>query len=178
MSGFELGSSAWHADVLDQARLQPHRDINQKEEIINTLIKLRSTKGTKDETIKCIGDRLTKLAQKGNLKDPIQIGLAIANLTNPRTNKPATNDTKNKYAYAYKDYCEANGITWKKPYYRVEEGTPLIPTQQNVQAIIDNSSRNYATTFTIEAEIGCSPEELYQVTQKDIDKEKGEIAIK
>jgi hypothetical protein len=93
------------------------------------------------------------------------------------TDKKADNQTRNKYASAYNHYCQANEIQWKKPFYKVEEKTPLIPTPQDVQAIIDNSSEDYVTIFTIESEIGCCPEELYQVKQKDISTEKGEISI-
>jgi hypothetical protein len=39
------------------------------------------------------------------------------------------------------------------------------------------SSEDYVTIFTLEAEIGMSPEELYQVTQSKINREKGEISI-
>jgi integrase len=78
---------------------------------------------------------------------------------------------------AYNHYCNTNGIRWNKPYYKVTEKTPLIPTPQDVQAIIDNSTEDYVTIFTIEAEIGCCPEELHQVTRRDINLEKGEISI-
>jgi hypothetical protein len=91
--------------------------------------------------------------------------------------KKADPQTKNKYASAYNHYCIANSINWKKPYYKVIEKTPLIPTPQDVQAIIDNSSEDYVTVFTIESEIACCPEELYQVIQRDINKETGEISI-
>jgi len=87
------------------------------------------------------------------------------------------NQTRNKYAAAYNHYCKANSLVWKKPYYKIVQKTPLIPTPQDVQAIIDNSSENYVTIFTIEAEIGCCPEELHKVAERDINKETGEISI-
>jgi len=180
--GFEPGSSAWQADVLVQARLRPHgTSVNTIEaKIINTLIKLKANGNTSDITIRRINAALTKLAQNSNLDQPEQVKLYIADLKIKDKNgkiKQADNQTKNKYASAYNHYCKANEIQWKKPFYKVVEKTPLIPTPQDVQAIIDNSSENYVTIFTIEAEIGCCPEELYQVTQKDINIEKGEISI-
>jgi len=203
--GFEPGSSTWQADVLNHsslkslgtsvpneiqmARLRPQTETQSaieqlkpiapdfEQRIAYTLIKLRASSGVKDETIKRIGYALTRLAQKCNLNDPIETGTYIRDMEHPLTKKPMDNATKNKYANAYKKYCTENGIQWKKLYYKIPEKTPLIPTPQNVQAIIDNASEDYVCIFTIEAEIGCSPEELYQVTQKDIDREKGEISI-
>ena len=169
---FEPGSSAWQADVLDQTRLRPHEtSVNTIEpKILNTLIKLKANGNTKDMTIRRINATLTKLSQTNNLDNPEQVKLYIANMK-------ADNQTKNKYATHYNHYCKANAIEWKKPFYKVVEKTPLIPTPQDVQAIIDNCSEDYVTIFTIESETACCPEELYQVTQKDINTEKGEISI-
>jgi integrase len=89
----------------------------------------------------------------------------------------ASNDSKNKFAYAYKRYCDVNSIQWNKPYYKVVEITPLIPSTQNVQAIINNASIDYVTIFTLEAEIGCSPEELHRIKLKDIDQERGALSV-
>jgi hypothetical protein len=100
----------------------------------------------------------------------------IANSKTKR-GKPTTPETKNKWLFCYANFCKYNGIQWTKPYYKVAENVPLIPTPLDVQAIINNSSTNYATIFTIEAEIGCNPEELRQVTQQHINSEKGEISI-
>jgi hypothetical protein len=138
---------------------------------------LKASSGAKDETIKRIGYALTRLAQKCSLYDPIGTATYIGDMTHPETHKPMDNATKNKYANAYKKYCDENGIQWKKPYFKVPEKTPMIPTPKEVQSIIDNASENYVTIFTIMAEIGCSPEELYQVTQDKINREKGEISI-
>ena len=189
---FEPGSSAWQADVLDQTRLRalgtsvnPITDKNlttpAEAKIANTLIQLKANGRTADQTIKRIATNLTRLAQQCNLDNPEEVKLHIAEMqtTDKHTSqkKKADNQTKNKYASAYNHYCITNNINWKKPYYKVIEKTPLIPTPQDVQAIIDNSSEDYVTIFTIEAEIACCPEELYQVTQKHINKETGEISI-
>jgi hypothetical protein len=189
---FEPGSSAWQADVLDQTRLRAlgtsvnpvsNKNLTTKTEakIANTLIQLKANGRTEERTIKRIGTNLTKLAQQCNLDNPEEVKLNIAEMQTidkrTRQKKKADNQTKNKYASAYNHYCLANGINWKKPYYKIVEKTPLIPTSQDVQAIIDNSSEDYVTVFTIEAEIGCCPEELYQVTQKSINKETGEMSI-
>ena len=60
----------------------------------------------------------------------------------------------------------------------MEEKAPLIPTRDNVNAIINNSGKKYATIFTLLSEIGCAPHELENVTQNDIDIEQGIISIR
>ena len=179
--GFEPGSSAWQADVLNQTRLRPlGTSVKTDSKIANTLINLKLDGRTNETTIKRIEARLTRLAQNCDLDNPKDVKLYLAEMKvkdKHGKEKKADNQTKNKYASAYNHYCIANNINWRKPYYKVVQKTPLIPTPQDVQAIIDNSSEDYVTIFTIEAEIGCCPEELYQVTRKDINLEKGEISI-
>jgi hypothetical protein len=149
---------------------------NAEECIINTLITLKGN-GTKENTVKCLGYKLSRFKKETDLNNPETVRNYIANLKDNKTGKALDNATKNKYVTAYDHFCKVNGLTWKKPYYKVAENTPLIPTPQNVQAIIDNASENYVTIFTIEAETGCSPEELYNITQDKINKDKGEISI-
>jgi len=101
----------------------------------------------------------------------------IATLTNERTGTPLQNSTKNKFAYAYDKYCTVQQIIWKKPHYREQEQAPLIPTTDNVNAIIGSASRHYALIFTILKETGASGKELENVPRKDIDTEQGLIKI-
>jgi hypothetical protein len=130
-----------------------------------------------EKTATSLGYDLKHIAKECDLNNPEQVKTYIANDKTQKTNKPLNNATKNKYATAYDHYCKINGLKWQKPYYRVEENTPLIPTPADVQAIIDNATKRYAVIFTIESEIGCNPEELHKVTQKDINPEQGTISI-
>jgi len=190
--GFEPGSSAWQADVLDQARLRPHEDslllhalkpvlkpisTKTEETIINTLIALRNN-GLNEQTIKGISYKLRQIAQNCNLNNPEEVKGYIATAKNQKTKKPLEDATRNKFIFAYDKYCQVNGTQWKKPFYKTEPKTPLIPTPQNIDLIIGNASKKYAPIFTILAEIGCSPIELSNVTQQDIDAEQGIIRIR
>jgi integrase len=154
------------------ARLRPHTDAL----IANTLIKCANDAIT-PITVKAIEYSLRQLSRKADLTQPEEVKNAIATSMNTKTHQPTAPETKNRLLFAYDKFCRYNEIKWEKPYYKSEEKTPLIPTPQNVQAIIDNSSEDYVCIFTIESEIGCSPEELYKTTQKDIDREKGEMSI-
>ncbi len=183
LPGFEPGSSTWQADVLNQARLQPlgtstfvKPTLKNLQRIHDLTIKLKSA-GLDHDTVTCIGYRLTQLDQESDLNNPENVAVYISDLKNKKTNKPLSNATKNKFVDAYNHYVKEYRLEWKKPYYKVAENTPIIPTPQDVQAIIDNSSKNYVVVFTLESEIGASPEELHLVTQDKINKDKGEISI-
>jgi integrase len=54
----------------------------------------------------------------------------------------------------------------------------MIPTSENVNAIIASATKRFTPIFTLLAEIAASPQELSNVTQKDFDTEKGEIMIR
>jgi len=195
---FEPGSSAWQADVLDHSsqeflrisknsqRLDYDR-MNQEltaqqiklipqstdSKIANTLIQMQND-AKAHITIKTTEYTLRHLAQHSNLLEPEDVKHYIANAIT-KNSKPISAETKNKWLFCYDNFCKANQIQWKKPYYKVEEKAPLIPTPTNVNAIISNASNKYITIFTLLAEIGCSPMELSQVTQQDIDKQQGII---
>jgi len=201
---FEPGSSAWQADVLDHSsqdslridksrtsvtRLRAPNANNQTTQelkpipqeidsrIASTLIKLENN-GLTTITIKTVEYCLKHLAQLANLLEPEDVKHYIAHATTNKNKQPIAPDTKNKWIFCYDKFCKVNGIQWEKPYYRVEERAPLIPTRDNITAIISNASKKYATVFTILAEIGCSPHELENVIQRDIDKQQAIISIR
>ncbi len=134
--------------------------------------------GNAESVIQTVAWTLKHLARHTNLLDPEQVKHYIANATIANTTTPISNSTKNKRVFCYDKFCQYNNIEWTKPKYRVEPKVPLIPTQANVEAIINCSSRNYATIFTLLAEIGCSPTELHNTTHKDIDLDKGVVSIR
>jgi len=154
------------------ARLRPHIDAL----IANTLIKCANDAIT-PITVKAIEYSLRQLSRKADLANPEEVKNVIATSMNTKAHQPTAPETKNRLLFAYDKFCRYNEIKWEKPYYKSEEKTPLIPTPQNVQAIIGTASKRYAPIFTLLAEIGCSPQELANVTIHDIDKEKGEIRI-
>ena len=202
---FEPGSSAWQADVLDHSSGNLHHDISETpitrlralkptnqetttqelkpiaqkidSRIAHTLIKCQNDALT-PITVKAIEYSLKQLAQHANLLDPEDVKHYISQATTNKNKRPIANETKNRWLYAYDKFCKYNEIKWTKPYYKIEEKTPLIPTRDNVNAIIDNASKRFIPIFTLLAEIGCSPSELSNITQNDIDKEQGIIRIR
>jgi integrase len=182
--GFEPGSSTWQADVLNHSsenstessvipvtRLRPRIDAM----IANTLIKLK-VNAKAHSTIKANEYILKNLSKHVNLLKPEEVKKFVSE-AKTKKGKPVVPETKNKWLFCYNNFCKYNGIKWVKPYYKVPESTPLIPTTQDVQAIINNSSEKYVVVFTIEAETGASPEELHLVTRDKINLEKRQIHI-
>ncbi len=182
--GFEPGSSTWQADVLNHfsekstemsafpmTRLRPQTEAM----IAYTLIKLKAD-AKAQSTVKATQYNLNGLSRKVNLLEPEEVKKYISE-AKTKTGTPVAAETKNKWLFCYANFCKYNGIKWSKPYYKVPEKAPLIPTTQDVQAIINNSSEKYVVIFTIEAETGASPEELHQVTRDKINLEKREITI-
>jgi len=182
------GSPASQASVLIQPRLRAHSDtglntqinpisLKTEETIINTLLALRGD-GITETTLRQINYKLRELARNTNIVDPEAVKGYIATAKNQTTGEPLAEETRNKFAYAYDKYCEKQNIIWSKPFYKVEEKTPLIPTSENVNTIINNASKRYTVIFTILAETGAEGHELEKVTQADIDAEQGLISIR
>jgi integrase len=196
------GSQAWRACVLNQSRqesLRTHKILSSLDHdriqeaklllqinpisttveasIINAIIAMRSN-GRKENTLRAINYKLRELARNVDLLNPEQVKAYISTAKNQITNQPLSDCSRNKFAYAYDCYCKAQNIQWKKPFYRVAENTPIIPSTENVNAIINNASPKYATIFKILTETGAEGQELYNVTQSDIDAENGQITIR
>jgi integrase len=144
--------------------------------IINTLIKLRND-GKAENTIISTCKSLERISKYADLSNPEEVKAYISTAT-LKNGKPAHNLTKTRYAYSYDCLCKTYGIKWNKPKFRYEEHVPLIPSTENVNKIIDASSRRYSIIFTILAEIGLSGHELHKLSRKDIDTVKGIMRVR
>jgi integrase len=121
--------------------------------------------------------KLRQIARNTDIFNPEAVKQYIAT-AKKKTSEPIGNETKNKTAYAYHQFCERQNITWTKPYYRVEEKTPIIPTPESVNAIINTATEKYTIIFKLLAEIGADGKELQNVSQDDIDAEQGVIRVR
>jgi integrase len=182
------GSPAPQASVLIQPRLRAHSDtgpekqinpisIKTEQTIIDTILALRN-EGRTETTIKQVNYKLREIARNTIINNPEEVKAYIATARNQITHEPLSEESRNKIAYAYDKYCEKQKIVWKKPFYKVEEKTPLIPSTENVNTIINNATKRYTIIFTLLAEIGAERHELEKVMQADIDAEQGLISIR
>jgi hypothetical protein len=154
---------------------------NQTENlIINTIIYAKA-EGKADNTQRSIDKCLRQLSKAVNLQDPETVKTYISNALHHETKEPLSNATKNKLCFAYDWLCKSNNLPtlqkWQKPFYKVEEETPLIPTTENVNKIVGASSKKYATIFTILAETAAEGEELHKTRRAKIGPEQGIISI-
>jgi integrase len=160
------------AGILDQTGPRPHSTglrPSIKGNIINTLFQLKNF-GHPESTIKTTSDKLLYLAKYSDLNEPESVKTFIARLK-------GENSYKATLVKAYNYYIQMNGLTWLKPKYISEPKLPKIPTTEAIQKIIAKSSQKYATIFKLLSETGAMPTELHNVTLRDIDLDKGTIAI-
>jgi len=109
--------------------------------------------GKSETVIKQANWKLKQIARNADLFDPETVKEYIASYKKENGN-PAKASNKNRILQCYNHFCEVNTIQWIKPYYKVEEEIPLIPTTENVNKIINTATRNYAVIFTLLAETG------------------------
>jgi integrase len=133
--------------------------------------------GLYENTVTQIKYKLQEIAASTDVFDPEKVKNFIATTISKKTGENYADDTKNKFAWAIDKFYEKQGIQWVKPFYVVKEKTPLIPTTDNVNAIIQNASPKYVTIFTLLEEVGCDGMELSRVKATDIDAEQGTISI-
>jgi integrase len=182
------GFPASQASVMIQTRPRAPRDTGFQRELkpispdiaatIEYTITQMHNDGLSAKTTKAVRHKLRQLAREVNLRDPEAVKTFISNAKNEITKQPLLPATKNRFAYSYQKYCEKQVIKWTRPWYKDEAPSPLIPTPENVNAIIASATKRFTPIFTLLAEIASSPQELSNVTQKDINKEKGEISIR
>ncbi len=148
----------------DNMLFKPNNSPKNEQLIINTLLSLKAN-GRTENTLKKTSYRLARLAKTTDLSNPEQVKTAIASMT-------TSNGDKDNYIKAYANLAKANQIQWKQPFYKVTRKIPMIPTHENLMKII-STCKKYAPIFKTLMETGLMPYELSQVTQRDIDLERG-----
>jgi integrase len=166
---FEPGSPAWEADVLDQARLRPLSD-GLWTNILNLLINLRS-RGLSENTLRDVSAKLKFLANYVDLNDSEAVNTFISSLG-------CSGAYKHNLVKTYAYYVRSYNLEWNRPRYRFERSPIRIPSEQEVNSIIENSSRRYSVIFTLLKETGAMPYELSKILMEDIDLDKGLLSVK
>jgi hypothetical protein len=167
-SGTRIQDDSPKPDTL--TRLRAHTEgIRHEGLIINTLLQMKNS-GLAENTLKTVSQKLNQLGKHADLMNSQDILTYIANSN-------VTNATKQKLANSYNYFCITNKINWKKPTYKWERKVPLIPTTENIYKIIGETSKKFATIFTILEETGLEGQELATTSRRDIDTEKGIINV-
>ena len=124
--------------------------------------------GMAEDTLEKYGRRLRFLARETDVHKPETVKTFISNLTCGNANKEA-------YANAYHHFVNFYGLKWEKPFYHREERLPNVPTTEQVNTIISVFTLKYTTIFCMLRDTGMRPIELYRLTLKNVDLERGVI---
>jgi integrase len=91
--------------------------------------------------------------------------------------KQCSTSHKDGLVKAYKHYCDFYKIDYVKPKFRCERKLPRIPSGESLMSVISASSRKYSVIFRLLMETSVIPFELASVTLRDINLEKGTLAV-
>jgi integrase len=125
-----------------------------------------------DITINTTVRRLKTLAKKCDINDPEQVKTVLATETNWQ------NSTKENIANSYTNYLTFLGKTWKKPKYKRQSKIPYIPTEQELDALINASRKRMATFLQFLKETGARSGEATNLQWIDIDPQRKMVYIR
>lgn len=126
--------------------------------------------GRMESTITDNIDRFRQIAKLINdINDPEQFKEGLAQIK-------WANSTKQTTATSYTIYLRTIGKTWQPPKYIRQEKLYFIPTEAEIDALI-NSSRVLAPLLQILKETGMRIGEAYKTEWKDIDNERRTITV-
>jgi len=114
---------------------------------------------------------LRQLARHTDLTEPEKTERYILNLK-------CKSKYKNNLLGLYQHSCNANKIQWKRPAKLKEEDFPIkVATEERINMIISSATQKYAMAFNI-SKYGLRPDEISKITLRDLDLDKGEIAVR
>jgi len=123
-----------------------------------------------DATIKTKLKILKLIAKhKVNLDNPEEVKSFIA------TRETWSNGHKQIAIYAYTNYARMNNIKWEAPFYRNNPSLPFVPTEKEIDALINGCTKKIATTLQALKETGFRIGELWSCKWTDLDVEKSTL---
>jgi hypothetical protein len=94
------------------------------------------------ESYKQVEHQLKQISQNTDIFNPENVKEYIKNMTKENGEKIA-NSTRNKMVFSYDFFCQNQNLCWEKPYYKIDETTPLIPTADHVNKIIGCATKRF-----------------------------------
>jgi integrase len=142
----------------------------QDGKLLQFMVKLHN-EGIKPNSAKMYEYVLMNLVSHGaNLLDPESVKEVIAN-------KKVDDKTKALAVSAYSKYLEAFNGTWKPPRYRPERKIPFLPTEKEVDCLINAAHKKLATYLTLLKETGMRAGEAWSLKWIDMDLERNVITL-
>jgi len=126
--------------------------------------------GRAESTIESNIERLERLARLCDLDDPEQVKIVIATAK-------WQNSTKADLVQKYDGYLKHLGKTWTRPKYKRQSKIPYIPTEKELDSIIQSGSPKTATFLQFLKETGARHGETMLLKWTDINQEKRTVYI-
>lgn len=142
--------------------------ISNKGKLIDYLFHLKKH-GFSKATINTKFKIIRLISKYVNLDNPEEVKLFIA------TKETWSNGHKQIAVYAYDQYAQMRNIEWKPPFYKHKASIPFIPTEKEIDALINGCKKKVATTLQALKETGFRIGELWDCKWTDLDIEKSTI---
>jgi integrase len=113
--------------------------------------------------------RLTDL--RANLEDPESVKSLLAQ------RQDWTDSYKMLLTYAYESYLKMEGRTWQRPTYKQTKTMPFIPTEEELDQLINGSGKKLGTFLQGLKDTGCDPGELAKLKWKDLNAEAKTVNV-
>ena len=126
--------------------------------------------GFSAETVKFYNRVLRIMSQKANLLDGEAVKETLAKM-------PISETTKCNYAYALQSFYKHIGVEWNPPKYKPKKSLPFIPTEQELNLLIANTSKNVSAVLQLLKETGARIGEILKLKWTDIDFERKNVRI-
>jgi integrase len=115
---------------------------------------------------------LKRLVDLGaNLEDPESVKNILAK------NQNWTEGYKMLLMYAYESFLKMEGHSWKRPRYRQTKTLPFIPTEEELDQLINGSGKKLGTFLQGLKDTGADPGELAKLTWIDLNVEARTVNI-
>ena len=181
------GSPTPQAGILNHARRRPHRiDAPEKTkqakkpislEILDAINKtVTEIKNNGLESFKQVEHHLKQISRNADIFNTESVKTYIKNMTKEHGEK-IQNSTRNKMITSYDYFCQNQNLCWEKPFYKIDETTPLIPITDHVNKIIGCATNRYCVIFNIMVETGAEGKELEKTPRNKINETDGIISI-
>ena len=126
--------------------------------------------GRKETTIKGYGKILNTLAKQTNILNPEAVLEFLAKA-------PVNETTKHDYAKTLNNFYRYLGISWQIPSYKPLQKIPFIPTEQEIDMLIANTSKTVSALLQLLKETGMRVGEALALKWTDIDFERKTVRI-
>jgi len=141
-----------------------------KGKILNFLLYLKR-QGYSEETLKFYNRVLRIFSEKTNLMDCEAVKDCLAKMA-------ANETTKCNYSYVLQAFYKFNKIIWESPKYKPQKSIPFIPTEQELDLLIANTSKMLSALLQLLKETGMRVGEALKLKWTDVDFENKTVRVK